>query len=344
MSSVDLDQELDELRGEMRDNLVCSGAWLDTILPIDEDGHVSDYHPDLYPPGLDETQMRNCQACGRVAPANGTAGICCDCETEEDEIAFAACLEIQPGDYEPLAKVRWNRPVCFAVTPLESGPEPAQPPEFFLAPEKLFHAQGPPESLEDAADREQRSDEEVDDEIPKKNPAANQQAIDITCRVLGIPSLYIRFVDRIPRSSLNRLPAKVADELNRTLDLFTDQIATSVRAVMRAIRRACAPLSNFVVYRWRGNIMLFLAGQRLCLLRYAPDRPTRNVSVGSGRAAGCALTLLPEDEGTLRCEIDYARTHAQVRPSSQRFSQPNPYQKAPEDGQGVRVFFRRRHA
>jgi hypothetical protein len=65
---------------------------------------------------------------------------------------------------------------------------------------------------------------------------------------------------------------------------------------------------------------------------------------GKGRSCGCQFVLLPEDDNKLRHEIAFFRKHGRVKKTRKRYSQPNPFRKAPEDDDPtfLRVRFRRR--
>ena len=58
---------------------------------------------------------------------------------------------------------------------------------------------------------------------------------------------------------------------------------------------------------------------------------SRAPSIGSGNAAGCQLTVLPESDAALGREIESYQRRGRLAPSVQRFTRPSPYRRAPED-------------
>lgn len=324
---------------------VCSSAWLDAIAPADNKGVVQGLKPDLYPPGDFSTAMSECAACKRIGPPNGVRGICADCETEEVELAFwERCLQASTHDRTQLLRRWWREPVRFYPTvrkcEAESWgvPSTCDPPALLANPAGMIfalatpHGRGTRSEEVSAIDERKPTDPSSDSDGGLQEKRSDRRvALEIACRILGVPSPGIRFYDPIPRSSLAHLPEKVAAELVCLAESFDRRTAPSVRAATTAFRRVCQPLGEFAVVRRRKTIALLHGGIAYCLLRYEPVLPTRNVSIGSGRSAGCVLTLLPEDEQALRREIAYANEHGQAALSARRFTRPNPYRSAPED-------------
>jgi hypothetical protein len=106
--------------------VVCSGAWLDVVVPEDENRVAQGYHDDLYPPGGSATLMRECVACKRVSPPNGCCGLCCDCEIEQAQFAFLNRLSLLSpkqvfagfdNDREQVWRGWWTRPIHAPGTP-----------------------------------------------------------------------------------------------------------------------------------------------------------------------------------------------------------------------------------
>jgi hypothetical protein len=323
--------------------VVCSSAWLDAIVPEDENGVVQGYHDDLYPPGGNATLMRECVACRRVSPQNGHAGICCDCEVEQAESAHAKqrrrasrnqISDHFASDWKQLEKRWWRRPIV-EILPDRS------------AEQEDVSSNGPPSYDDHSGNGPSGSDR-----LPGTYPVDRRIAREDACRVLGLPSPLIRFSDPIPRSSLKYLPGAVAAELNRIAESFDRQAAKSVRAVSKAFRNACRSLGQFHVRRDQGNIVLRYDGRTFCLLRCEPDMPTRGVSIGSGRSAGCPFQLLSEKVPSLKKEIADCLKKIARKPENEvlknwprylsrrvkRFTSGNPRDYAPEDWLGMRAF------
>jgi hypothetical protein len=72
------------------DEVVCSAAWLDEVVsPTDDGSGQWIIRGDVYPPGGEQTAMRQCPECRRVCPPHGPRGSpCCDCQAEEDWRTF----------------------------------------------------------------------------------------------------------------------------------------------------------------------------------------------------------------------------------------------------------------
>lgn len=72
------------------DEVVCSAAWLDEVVsPTDDGSGQWIIRGDVYPPGGEQTAMRQCLECRRVCPPHGPRGSpCCDCQAEEDWRTF----------------------------------------------------------------------------------------------------------------------------------------------------------------------------------------------------------------------------------------------------------------
>ncbi len=77
-------------RKRLLDEVVCSAAWLDEVVcPTDDGSGRWVIRSDAYPPGGEQTAMRQCHSCRRICPPNGPPGNpCCDCQAEEDWRAF----------------------------------------------------------------------------------------------------------------------------------------------------------------------------------------------------------------------------------------------------------------
>jgi hypothetical protein len=355
---------LDELtyqqRKRLRDQLaeiVCSSAWLDAIAPADENGMVRRFNEGVFPPGGDATIMCVCAECKRTCPPNAHSAICSDCEIESDEFVlldklsrapehrYFACI---PSEREQLWRRRWRVPLRFAVTPTAEATE-AEPSSLVNNPFSLVGGEEPYAKLgkegESAVecpsyDEHSGNAPRGSDRLPHSQPANRHLAGEIACRCLGAPSPLIQFFDPIPRSSLASLPGEAAAEIGHLAEVFDRQLARSVRAATTSFRKVCRSLGDFSIRRRFGNLTLMHGGRSYCLLRYAPATPTRNVSIGSGRSAGCAMQLLPEIESGLQREIDYARKHRDAPPSAKRFTRRNPFVPAPEDFLGLQAFYR----
>lgn len=334
--------------------MVCSAAWLDAIAPADENGVVRHVYDGVFPPGGDATIMCVCAACKRTVPPNGHSAICYDCEIERAELSllerlarasahrYLACIA---SEREQLWRRWWRVPVRFAVTPTAEGTD-AEPPLLLNNPFNLAGGEEPYCKLgkegESAVECPSYDDHSGNaphgsDRLPHSQPANRHLAGEIACRSLGVPSPLIHFFDPIPGSSLAALPGNVAAEIGRLAESFDRQLARSVRVATTAFRKACRPLGDFSILRRCGNITLVHAGRSYCLLRYEPATPTRNVSIGSGRSAGCAMQLLPESESGIQREIAYAKEHGDAAPSAKRFTRRNPFRPAPEDFLGVQA-------
>jgi len=62
-----------QYRNSLRDELVCSDSWVLALVPkVGGERWALRLH--LYPPGGDQTAMRECRICHRVCPPNGTGG------------------------------------------------------------------------------------------------------------------------------------------------------------------------------------------------------------------------------------------------------------------------------
>lgn len=346
-----------ELRNDLA-AIVCSGSWLDTVVPQNENGVVRGFFDDVFPPGGDTTIMRACHTCKRISPPNGCLGICCDCEVEQAEFAYLERLRCM-SPYRLVASIAsereqvwrrwWRMPIRFAVTPtVETEQKEAEPSLLVNNP---FNVVGGVEPYRRSGQEGESSEEcpsfddhagdapRGSDQLPNVKRMDRHLAGEIACRVLGTPSPLTHCFDPIPRSSLASLPGVVATEVLRLAESFDRQLSRSVRDATTAFRKACRSLGEFRILRRFGSILLACGGNYYCLLRYEPAIPTRNVSVGSGRSAGCALQLLTETETGLQREIDYARKHGVVAPSTKRFTRRNPYRFAPEDYFGLLAFY-----
>jgi len=98
-------------RNRLRDGVVCSEPWLETVVRPSADGQTWLYLPEVYPPGGGKTLMRNCPACGRICPPSGADGSpCCDCRTEKEQRGFLKwALQRRQRELLPDLRRRWWR-------------------------------------------------------------------------------------------------------------------------------------------------------------------------------------------------------------------------------------------
>jgi len=324
---------------------VCSSSWLDAIAPADANGYVRTARRGLYPPGGEATAMRECPACRRISPPNSPQPVCGDCEIETVELAFSQrCARSTHSQRRELQRLWWRSPLRFDLSDADDS----------VAPTWTSLVQNPAGAIRGWAPSENATDGFADEFSPNDDDHADSPsgsdetssavrddrlaAAEYAHWLLGLPTRQIAYYDPIPKSSLSLLPADVASELLRLTTEFAGQMARSIRAATTAFRRACRPLESASIRGRRGLIELRYAGRCYGLLRYASDLPTRNVSIGSGRSAGCVLTLLPENEAALRREIAFAEANEDVVPSAKRFTRSNPFRSAPEDRFGLRAF------
>lgn len=289
--------------------------------------------------------MRECPACRRISPPNPPLLICGDCEIETAELAFSQrCARSTLSQRRELQRRWWRSPLRFDLSDADDS----------IAPTWMSLVQNPAGAIRGWAPSENATDGLADeflmaDDDPADPPSGSDEtspavrderlaAAEYAHWLLGLATRWITYHDPIPKSSLSLLPTDVATELTRLATEFAGQMARSIRAATTAFRHACRPLDQASIRGRRGLIELRYAGRCYGLLRYTSDLPTRNVSIGSGRSAGCVLTLLPENEAALRREIAFAEANEDVVPSAKRFTRSNPFRAALEDRLGLRAF------
>ena len=132
-------------------SVCCSGAWIDAILRPTGDGKTFDFLDELYPPGRDDTLMRECPECHRVCPPNLlNQALCCDCEATTGEMAFLAWVEApsRRALRRELRRRYWVRRVTYglsAVRLMDLASAPGQTPMgFALTARSLGAAATPP--------------------------------------------------------------------------------------------------------------------------------------------------------------------------------------------------------
>ena len=315
--------------------VVCSHAWLDAIAPA-ENGEVLHSRLEIYPPGENQTAMRTCRVCQRIRP-NGLLPICCDCQVEQSESTFwDSFWWARDTDHEGLLRRWWPNPARIRDN---SVVEIAR---------RVRQAQSCELAMVDSSHSDERSaiypDETADLPYESTNATRSRPDKHLSTLVaatfsLGISSGRVRFYDAIPAASLAALPEQVAWailQVAKSLDRLEMQ---SVRAATTAFRKVCRPIADARILRCRGGIGIKWSGGCRCLIRYQPSLSTRNVSIGTGRSAGCELTLLPESEQALRSEIHQYETFGCVARRARRFTRPNPYHRVPEDHLTVEDLF-----
>jgi hypothetical protein len=148
---------------------------------------------------------------------------------------------------------------------------------------------------------------------------------------LGLRDPMVRWYDPIPATSLT-LPSSDVRRLLRTeLNDINGQVTKGVRSVTRRLRKLLTGMSGSELIRSRGALILRYLRRSWVLIRHRSETPSRNVSIGSGRSAGCGLTLLPENEASLQREIEHFLRTGEVIPRARRFSLSHPGRRAPED-------------
>jgi len=318
--------------------IVCSSTWLDAIAPADFNGLVRHARRGVYPPGGENTAMRECPACRRISPPNSPQPICGDCEIEIAELAFCMwCAQSTRSQRFERQRRWWCSPMRLDLSADDDDGTSPTWATFVNNPGSVVHGLEPSdETTAEFVDEFSALDDDPD-VSPRTARPDHRAAVKFAHRILGLPTKQIAFNDPIPRSSLSQLPTHVASDLERLAAEFVGQTARSVRAATTAFRRTCRSLADASIRARRGLIELEYAGRYYGLLRYAPVWPTRNVSIGSGRSAGCALTMLPESELALQREIAYAEAYGGAVPSAKRFTRSNPFRAAPEDALGLRA-------
>jgi hypothetical protein len=175
----------------------------------------------------------------------------------------------------------------------------------------------------------------------------------------GIQRLSVRFYDPIRLPELGRMLRHVAFEIWSIVVRHDRCQAKDAQRITAELRRVCKPLGPRKLIAKRGDILLTYGQRTYCLLRYHSDYPSRRVSRRSGRAIGCKFTILSETSEALLKEIAYYQTRASrhspsedfqnIVPSAKRFTRPNAFLRAPEDGRSVvdcmagsRLVFRRK--
>ena len=101
----------------LRDKVICSESWVESIVKPSADGQTWLYLPDDYPPGGGETLMRDCPTCRRICPPAGADGSpCCDCQTEKEQRGFLKwALHRQRRELLPELRRRWwGSAICYA--------------------------------------------------------------------------------------------------------------------------------------------------------------------------------------------------------------------------------------
>ena len=316
--------------------LVCSTAWLEQIAPRPLQNGWS-FDDEQYPPGGGQTRMRFCAVCETIAPPNLPMTHCFDCETELSELRFLQfCKERIDEGIAEFIKRWWELPLRFAGEPdgLFNNPWTAIADMMESGSFRSRAEEGSPIYGEETADS-------PDGRPPtsRTDDAVRRSAVESACYRLGIPCSHTRFYDPIPASSLKFLPPDIAEAIHELAGGLPRESAQSVRQAMRAFRQICQSLPDSEIRRWRRNIVLRWQQQQFCLIRYSGEFPTRNVSINSGRSAGCELDLLSATEAVLRKEIGYFQQHGRIVPSARRFSRPRPHLRAPEDNLRVEDCF-----
>ncbi len=177
-------------------------------------------------------------------------------------------------------------------------------------------------------------------EEPKKNEIDRHGVGEMMHYHLGIQTPFVRVYDPTFEHNLVGIPRAVAYEICRIGREYDGQTVRDVRQVTNKIRKACKPLGSYRVSAERSAILLEYNGRYYNTVRQDKDPPTRNVTVGTGRAAGCSIQLLSETEKALKAEIRFFKKKGRLKRRVRRFSGPNPFvRKAKEDRLSVEQCF-----
>ena len=108
-------------RRRLREEVVCSGPWVEAIIQPGEGTDSWRYLPDVFPPGGADTAMRLCPICKRIAPPSiRPEPVCCDCRIEREERVFGKWL-LRRKRRELLAELGrlwWRSAIPYADQPI----------------------------------------------------------------------------------------------------------------------------------------------------------------------------------------------------------------------------------
>jgi hypothetical protein len=177
-------------------------------------------------------------------------------------------------------------------------------------------------------------------EEPKRNEIDRHGVGEMMHYHLGIQTPFVRVYDPTFEHNLVGIPRSVAYEICRIGREYDGQTLRDVRRVTNKIRKACKPLGKYRVSAESSAILLEYNGRLYNTVRQDKDPPTRNVSMGTGRSAGCSIQLLSETENSLKEEIAFFKASGQLPKTVCRFTVANPFVKdADEDGLSVSACF-----
>ena len=242
-------------------------------------------------------------ACDHLGPPFDESQVCYDCEVETAEEAawrHFRRFSSRPGIQRTVNGIRptmsWSvaRPappiLASSLAASRVGETPMANPWPLLKGGQSQHA-----SDDVAISPHEIPDAMAGREDPKRDEIDCHGVAEMMHYHLGIQTPFVRVYDPTFEHNLVGIPRAVAYEICRIGREYDGQTLRDVRRVTNKIRKACKPLGNYRVSAERSAIMLEYNGRLYNTVRQDKDPPTRNVSMGTGRAAGCSHPITQRD-------------------------------------------------